>query len=51
MKYKEMIQQRGLKITWVAKQIGISRCLLSQYINDARPMPIHIEERLKQLLG
>ena len=50
MKYKKMIQQRGLKITWVAKQVGISRCLLSQYINGAKNMPLHIEERLKVVL-
>jgi predicted transcriptional regulator len=50
MKYKELIKSKGLKINWVAKQIGISRSLLSQYINELRDMPIHIEVKLKSLL-
>lgn len=50
MKYKKKIQDKGLKITWIAGKIGITRSLLSQYLNDAKPMPIHIEEKLKDIL-
>ena len=50
MNYKEEINKRGLKITWIAKQIGISRCLLSVYINGSRHMPEHIENKLKLIL-
>lgn len=49
MDFKQEIKDRGLKITWVAEKIGITRSLLSQYLNDLRPMPIHIGDKLKQL--
>ncbi len=51
MNYKEMIKEKGLMIKWVAKQIGISNVLLSYYLNNARPMPLHIEEKLKAFLA
>jgi len=50
MKYKKLIKERGLIITWVAKQIGVNRSLLSMYINDLRPMPEDVEDKLKELL-
>jgi len=51
MDYKKKINEKGLKITWVADQIGIGRSLLSQYLNGLRNMPDHIEIRLKVLLA
>jgi predicted transcriptional regulator len=50
MDFKEKIKDKGLKKKWVAKEIGISSVLFSYYLNKARPMPMHIEERLKTLL-
>ena len=50
MNFKQEIKNRGLKITWIAEQIGITRSLLSQYINNLRTMPDHIEEKLKVIL-
>lgn len=50
MKLKEQILKRGLKIKWVAEQIGISNNLLCQYLNEKRPMPFRIEERIKKVL-
>jgi len=50
MDFKRKIKDSGYKINWIAKQIGISRSLLSQYINGARSMPLHIEDKLKQVL-
>jgi predicted transcriptional regulator len=50
MNYKDEINNKGLKITWIAKQIGITRSLLSQYINGLRNMPEHIEKKLKVIL-
>jgi transcriptional regulator with XRE-family HTH domain len=51
MDYKQRIKDRGLKINWVAEQIGIGRSLLSQYLNGLRNMPDHIESKLKVILG
>ena len=50
MNFKEEINNRGLKITWLAQKIGITRSLLSQYINGLRTMPEHIESKLKLIL-
>lgn len=50
MDYKEKIKEKGLVIKWVAKQVGISNVLLSYYLNNTRPMPTHIESKLKTLL-
>lgn len=51
MKLKEKIEAKGLKQLWVAKQIGISANLLNLYLNGSRPMPAHIEYRIKALLA
>jgi predicted transcriptional regulator len=48
MDFKEEIKNRGLKISWVAKRVGISRPLLSIYLHKHRDMPIHIQEALKK---
>lgn len=51
MKLKEEIKKRGLKMNWVATKIGISNNLLCQYLNGGRPMPFHIEDRIKKVLS
>lgn len=48
--YDKKIKERGLKKNWIAKQIGISQVLFSFYITGARPMPEHIERRLRDIL-
>lgn len=50
MKYKDKIKEKGLKINWVADRVGISRCLLSVYINEKRHIPLKIEDKLKIIL-
>lgn len=50
MNFNQRIEQKGLKKKWIAKQIGISHILLSYYLNGVRPMPSHIEQKLKKLL-
>lgn len=50
MDYKEKIKSKGFMIKWVAEKIGISNVLLSYYLNGTRPMPEHIEKRLKIFL-
>lgn len=51
MNHNEKIKEKGLKKIWVAKQIGISNVLLSYYLNNTRPMPDHIDKKLKALLS
>jgi len=50
MDFNEPIAEKGLKKSWVARQIGISNVLLSYYLTGTRPMPEHIEKKLKELL-
>jgi len=50
MDYKEKVSQSGRSVTWLAKQVGISRVLLSYYINKSRSMPEHISKQLDPLL-
>lgn len=49
-KYKIIITTKGLKMTWVASQLGISPTMLSMYLSDKRPMPLALEGRLKDIL-
>lgn len=51
MNYRNKIKQKGLKLTWIAKQISVSRPTLSAYLNETRTMPIDVEARLKALLS
>ena len=50
MNWKEKIQEKGLKIKWIADKIGISNVMLSYYINNTRPMPDDIEKQLNLIL-
>ena len=49
-KYKQLIKQKGLKISWIADKIGISQPLLSMYLNGTRDMPFVVESQLKNIL-
>lgn len=49
-KYKSLIKQKGLKISWIAEKLGISQPCLSMYLNGNRDMPYDIEQRLKSIL-
>jgi predicted transcriptional regulator len=49
-KYKLLIKQKGLKINWLAEQLGISQPTLSMYLTSKREMPFLIEQRLKNIL-
>ena len=50
MDFNELIKEKGLKKSWIAKQIGISNVLLSYYLNEVRPMPKHIKKKLRIVL-
>lgn len=47
---KEKIKAKGLKIGWLASQIGIPQTTLSSYLSGTRTMPINVEDKLKNLL-
>jgi len=51
MDWNKEIQNKGLKKSWIAQQIGISNVLLSYYITGTRSMPEHIERKLKEVLA
>ena len=50
MDYKIAIKEKGLMIKWVAAQLGISNVTLSYFLNNTRPMPQDIEDKLKEIL-
>jgi predicted transcriptional regulator len=50
MNYNKEIKKLGITKTMIAKKIGISNVLLSYYLNGVRKIPIHIEEKLKDLI-
>jgi predicted transcriptional regulator len=50
MDFKTVIEDKGLLKSYVAKKIGISNVRLSQYINNRRPMPNDVKERLTWFL-
>lgn len=49
-KYKLLIKQKGLKMSWIAEQINISAPSLTMYLNGKRQMPYDVEQRLKIIL-
>ena len=51
MDFNKEIKERGLKKSWVAKQIGISNVLFSYYLTGTRSMPEHVENKLKDVLA
>jgi len=51
MDFNKEIKERGLKKSWVAKQIGISNVLFSYYLTGTRSMPEHVEKKLKDVLA
>ncbi|WP_347217903.1 hypothetical protein [Chryseobacterium sp.] len=49
-KYKLLINQKGLKMKFIADQLCISYPLLSMYLNEKREMPFVVESKLKEIL-
>ena len=49
-KYKLLIKQKGLKMSWIAEQINVSAPSLTMYLNGKRQMPFVVEQRLKTIL-
>lgn len=49
-KIKKRIKQKGLKISWIADQLGISQPSLSMYLNGKREMPKDVELKINKIL-
>lgn len=49
-KLREIIKQKGLKVYWVAKQIGLSPDSLSRYFRTSNLLPSKLD-KLIDLLG
>lgn len=50
MNFKEKIDEKGLKLTWVAKQIDCNYSSLKVYMNNLDLMPEWVQKKLKELL-
>ena len=50
MNLKEKILKKGLKMSWIALEVGISQPLLSMYLSGKRTMPVKIEAKIKKLI-
>lgn len=50
MNFKEEIDKRGLKLIWVAAQIGCKYSSFKVYINNIDIMPEWVQTKLKELL-
>ena len=50
MKLKEKIKERGIKQSWVAEQIGVSKSLLHHYLSGYTNMPEQVERMILDLL-
>lgn len=50
MDFKEKINSKGLKVSWIATQLGINYNSLRVYLHDQNKMPIEVEDMLKNFL-
>ena len=50
MNYRKQINNRGLKISWLANKIGVSQPLLSLFLKGERTLKAEKELLLKQIL-
>lgn len=46
-----IIKSRGLKQTWLAKQLGLKPSNLNSYLKGSKTMPLNIKRALYKLLG
>ena len=50
MNLKDKIKSKGLKISWLAEQIGVSQPMLSMFLKGERQISIEKENKLKEML-
>ena len=51
MDFNKRIKDKGLKKSWIADQIGVSRTRLSFYLTGTRPMPDDVKRDLESVLS
>jgi predicted transcriptional regulator len=51
MVIKEIIKEKGIKKSWLASKIGVSKTLMSFYLNGDRPIPPKVEEKIREILS
>lgn len=51
MDLRKRIKERGIKQSWIAEKIGISRSLLHHYLTGVASMPTKVEEEIKLLIS
>lgn len=51
MELKKRIENRGLKISWIADQIKVKQPTLSMYLSGKRTMPTHIKLSIEKLIS
>ena len=51
MDYQEKILEKGLKKSWIAKQLGISQTLFSFYLTGERVIPEDRKQKLREILA
>ena len=49
MDLRKRIDDKGLKHSWVAKQIGVHKTALSQYLNSFRETPEDVKNKIIEL--
>ena len=50
MLLKQQIEDKGIKQTWIAKKVGVSKVLLHHYLSGKTSMPQVIETKIRNLL-
>lgn len=51
MELKQQIQSKGLKLSWVAQQVGISKTMFSFYLSGTRTMPDDVKQKVKAIIS
>ena len=47
---KRLIDEKGIKQSFIAKKLGVSRALITQWINEGRPIAERHLPELKRIL-
>lgn len=50
MNFKDKIEEKGLKQTWIAKKLELSDALFSFYLSGDRTMPDEVKKKLEEIL-
>lgn len=51
LRYSKIIKEKGIKMTWIAQNIGVPKSTLSNYLSGKREIPSDIEFKLNKILS